>query len=536
MATSELTRTAQKVSDLARPRASVAVVAGVVLIGELIALTLTLGASSLGDGQADSIIVTIAVIGAAAAAIGQVARSAGHATEPGHRWLLAAWVVVAALAADAMGHLPLTLTANPVGTPDIDRALWHVLLWTLALAVGVLGADEWPEARIVPYVVLGAIGAAGLVGGAFVTDGAFLGPEGTEPSFVLLTAAVLAVAAVAVVRWLFRWHVRGGWSLTWSGTGLVLGTVAVVLQLAAPYGNDRIWAASTGLLVSSLIVPGLGALAAGTAIAGAHTLARRQLRDDLSESAVEGGGLPLLDALDVELAPVANAQTLAPIGSLAHAVLPGTGLGADWWRSQAATLGLAGKLEAALATKALRAVERSDDANWVIVPIAADAVGPELISTLTETRTGTLVVVLRGSDRAMLRGIPMLRAAGVTCGIWISNLDVRLLEALDGAEVSLLVLDRGLVAGIATDAMRRSVVEGVMRHADDRSIAVLAEGVDDRGDLEVAAELGLRYVSGEVARRVDVTARPDATPQPDAAVLGLIEAAGLRESPEPDQT
>lgn len=542
MSVNESSRATERINSLAKPRTnSVATVAAVVLAGELIALALLWSADVgvLGEARINDLVVTLSVVAAAATAIAQVARSAGQAPEPGHRWLLGAWVVVAAMAANSVGNLPLEKTASPFGAPEIDRALLYVLAWLLALAVGVLGADLGPTSRRMPYVLQGGVGAVALVGGWAMPSGWLLGPLGVRDRYVILTGVVVAVALVAMIRWLFRWRQQGSWSLTWSGTGLVLGTLGVLLQLVADFGNDLIWVASTGLLVSSLLVPGMGAVVASGAMASAQTLARRRLRDELTapipvsvRTPDQAVHLPMLDSLEVELAPVALVETRTVTGSLVHAVLPGDDIGSDWWRAQAQALGLGARLEAAYAARALEAIRDRGNDEWVVLPVRADAVGEDLLAVLESASPPGLVVALRGTPRSAVRAMERLRALGITCGIRTAGYEPRVLGQVDSAALAFVMVAGELAAGMHQDAERRRVVTAIVEQAHASSLPVLVEGIADPQDLWHLEDLGVRWVAGRAVDRM----LERATATPDAATVGLIEAAGLREPQGPART
>ncbi len=522
-----------RVEELVAPRASVAVVALVVLVGELVAVLMAWGATDLTVGRTDDLVVTVAVACAAMAALGQVARWAGKAPEEGHAWLVAAWVVVVPLTANSVGALPFGPTVHPAAIAEVDRALLSVLLWVLALGLAVLGARLRPRARALPYTLNALIGATGVVAGWWVPDGWFVGPDGVQTRFVVLAGAVVAVALLGLARWVRHWREGIGWSLAWTGTGLLLGALGVGLQLLADLGNERVWVAATALLVSSLVVPGLGALVAGGASAGANTLVRRRLREELATDAApardgDDAASRLLDAVDVELRPVGRVVDREAIGSIARASFPGIGVGDDWWRAQAAALGLGGRLEEALALRALDEVDRVDDARWVVVALAAEHVDEGLVASLAaRERSGGLVVVLRGNGRTVPRALEALADAGVTCGVVVEGLDPRFLSSFDPEQASLVVVGGALVDGMADDLVRRNVVRGVLRHAAAHGLAVLADGVRDPRDLWLLEELGARYVAGPVlGGAADL-------PEPSREALDLIEAAGLRGSRGP---
>jgi EAL domain-containing protein (putative c-di-GMP-specific phosphodiesterase class I) len=57
-------------------------------------------------------------------------------------------------------------------------------------------------------------------------------------------------------------------------------------------------------------------------------------------------------------------------------------------------------------------------------------------------------------------------------------------------------LDRTLVAGVASDPMRRSLIERLVSFADEVGIAVIAEGIDKERDLDTLRVLRVPYGQG----------------------------------------
>ncbi|HEX6399702.1 MAG TPA: EAL domain-containing protein, partial [Actinomycetota bacterium] len=57
-------------------------------------------------------------------------------------------------------------------------------------------------------------------------------------------------------------------------------------------------------------------------------------------------------------------------------------------------------------------------------------------------------------------------------------------------------LDRAVVAGVATDPFRRSLIQRMVSFASDVGIEVIAEGIETKADLEVLRSLSVPYGQG----------------------------------------
>jgi EAL domain-containing protein (putative c-di-GMP-specific phosphodiesterase class I) len=62
-------------------------------------------------------------------------------------------------------------------------------------------------------------------------------------------------------------------------------------------------------------------------------------------------------------------------------------------------------------------------------------------------------------------------------------------------------LDLGLVQGVAHDATRRALVAGFVHFARDAEFTLIAEGIEDRGDLRVLRDLGVQLGQGYLLGR-----------------------------------
>lgn len=72
----------------------------------------------------------------------------------------------------------------------------------------------------------------------------------------------------------------------------------------------------------------------------------------------------------------------------------------------------------------------------------------------------------------------------------------------------IIKLDMGLVRGIDSDPVRRSIVRNTLAMLDDLGVLAVCEGIETAGELEVLSDLGLRYAQGYLLARPAFQALP----------------------------
>jgi EAL domain-containing protein (putative c-di-GMP-specific phosphodiesterase class I) len=75
-------------------------------------------------------------------------------------------------------------------------------------------------------------------------------------------------------------------------------------------------------------------------------------------------------------------------------------------------------------------------------------------------------------------------------------------------------LDLGLVQGVAHDPTRRALVAGFVHFARDAGFTLIAEGIEDRGDLRVLRDLGVQLGQGYLLGRPGRASEQVASPAP----------------------
>ena len=108
------------------------------------------------------------------------------------------------------------------------------------------------------------------------------------------------------------------------------------------------------------------------------------------------------------------------------------------------------------------------------------------------------------TERVLLRSLPhvgRLRELGVRVAVDDLGTGYSSLEYLTRLEVDTLKVDRILVAGLDADPRNRAVVEAIALVARRLGLALIAEGIETREQLEMLQELGCRYGQGYLLAR-----------------------------------
>lgn len=94
------------------------------------------------------------------------------------------------------------------------------------------------------------------------------------------------------------------------------------------------------------------------------------------------------------------------------------------------------------------------------------------------------------------------------------------LNLLAEVNVDLIKLDLALVRGIHADRARRAIVRGICRVAEDLGSVIIAEGVEEREELDALRDLGIELFQGYLFARPAFEALPDLTPERWDELLG----------------
>lgn len=89
------------------------------------------------------------------------------------------------------------------------------------------------------------------------------------------------------------------------------------------------------------------------------------------------------------------------------------------------------------------------------------------------------------------------------------------LNLLSKFNPQILKLDMELCQGVATDRVKKTITQGTIATAHALDIKVIAEGVEQKEDLDVLIALGVDYFQGYIFAKPAV----EALPAPDFSVL-----------------
>jgi EAL domain-containing protein (putative c-di-GMP-specific phosphodiesterase class I) len=125
-------------------------------------------------------------------------------------------------------------------------------------------------------------------------------------------------------------------------------------------------------------------------------------------------------------------------------------------------------------------------------PLASLA--PEIVLEITERSPIDSVPDIRGR-------VARLRALGFRLAVDDLGAGYAGLTSFASLQPDFVKLDRGLVAGIDGEPVKRKLVGSVLSVCRELGIAVVAEGVETPGERETAAALGCDLMQGFLFRR-----------------------------------
>lgn len=176
------------------------------------------------------------------------------------------------------------------------------------------------------------------------------------------------------------------------------------------------------------------------------------------------------------------------------------------------TLGLPGRLFLNASAPAIEELARDGGAILLQAATAADVVASRIVLELTEHERVENIAALQ-------RAMEVLGAHGVAFAIDDFGDGRSSLRLWVQLRPQLVKLDRFFVQGLQGDARKVEVIRAVVRLADVLGTPLVAEGIEDVGELAVLRDLGCQYAQGYCI------GRPSASPE---AALSDAVAAVLR--------
>jgi PAS domain S-box-containing protein len=207
--------------------------------------------------------------------------------------------------------------------------------------------------------------------------------------------------------------------------------------------------------------------------------------------------------IDVALQPIVNLYTgqLAGVEALARFR---DGRGPDVWFAEARQTGLSRQLEQLAFTAALGTFSTLPADCYLSVNASPALIrAPGFTSRLLDTKVPLerLVVEITEheaiDDYDVLNGaLTGLREAGVRLAVDDTGAGYASLSHVLQLRPDIIKIDRSLIAQLGSDPARRSLVTALVLLALDIGAAVTGEGVENHGELDTLATLGVDYAQG----------------------------------------
>ncbi len=203
-------------------------------------------------------------------------------------------------------------------------------------------------------------------------------------------------------------------------------------------------------------------------------------------------------ALEVHFQPIVNLQSGGVVGveALARFALPPV-RPPDEWFLEAASLGLGVDLEVTALGLALEQLCRLPAELYMTLNVSAEAI---MSDRLREILAGVPAerVVLELTERipvddypAMMENLEGLRSSGVRLAVDDAGAGIASLRHVLDLRPEIIKLDIGLIRGIDTDPARQALAVALVSFArETHQAAIVAEGIETEGELEVLRQLG----------------------------------------------
>jgi EAL domain-containing protein (putative c-di-GMP-specific phosphodiesterase class I)/CheY-like chemotaxis protein len=172
------------------------------------------------------------------------------------------------------------------------------------------------------------------------------------------------------------------------------------------------------------------------------------------------------------------------------------------WFAEAAKAGLLTELELAAMARALSELDRIPRGVFLSVNLSPATLASEDLPGLIAGVAASRIVVelTEGSAvrdyETLMEQLRPLREHGMRLAIDDVGAGFSSLGHLVRLEPEYMKLDRTIVAGLAADPVRRSLIERLVSFSDEVGISVIAEGIETDRDLEALRTLYVPYGQG----------------------------------------
>jgi len=466
------------------------------VVGLLLAVAVPV-VSAEGDTASRSLTRTaLAVLTAAAALIAAHSLLIEHSVRGDRRLQWAA--------AGFAGGYGVLLLRSTVSDADRVGALTVVVLVALPLSVLVSRLEGSRLRLLGPAAIVVALAAAAVL-------------TGTPPDRVRWGAVCfLSLLALGV------WRSRSGPAL-WVSVSLVLAAGAALLagRNGAPYSDS--WWVAVSVEAAAFVLPAIGVGFGALAGYGRQSRRWRQLETEVRAQRTgspllpgravtpdDDEGLPgkgevrlLVDAarLRVAIQPVLELESGTVVGHEALSRFGGR-VPTDRWFKAASLYGLGGELERVTLTEALTLLSTLPQHEFLAVNVSPAALSDKQVLALLDAADLSRVVIEiteheAVADYAVTRAaLGRLRRAGARIAVDDTGAGFASLRHVLMLQPDLIKLDTSLTRGIETDKRQQALVRAVTQFAAQVGADVLAEGIEEQGQLDALREIGVPLGQG----------------------------------------
>ncbi|HZB01193.1 MAG TPA: EAL domain-containing protein [Actinomycetota bacterium] len=265
---------------------------------------------------------------------------------------------------------------------------------------------------------------------------------------------------------------------------------------------------------ASLAVSSLASMTEQLVERGSDRTAReRRVAGDRISRAIEGSGIDVVFQPIVDLfgGGVAGVEALVRFRGTPRHRSP------EAWFAEAASVGLLPELEITAIELAIAHLDRIPAGTYLSVNLSPGTIcSEELPGVLGDRAHRLMLEVTEGplaDEEAALACLHSLRDLGVKIAIDDVGAGYAGLSRVVALSPDFIKLDRSVVAGVATDPFRRSLIQRMVSFATDVGIGVIAEGIETEADLEELRALSVPFGQGFYL------GRPGPLPEPDGGTI-----------------
>lgn len=179
----------------------------------------------------------------------------------------------------------------------------------------------------------------------------------------------------------------------------------------------------------------------------------------------------------------------------------------DQWFAEASRVGQGRRLELAAIEIALARLDELPDGERISLNVSPSTLATVEFTDLLAGVPGTrLIVELTESTQvddyaALLESIDVLRGGGVQIAVDDTGAGYAGLQHIVRLRPDVIKLDRSMIQSIDRDPVRRALATSIVTFGRETGSTIVAEGIEDPGELETLCELGVAWGQGYLLGR-----------------------------------